>query len=93
MVADRPPRAKAVECYAMSTPPPNTPQQAGSTGAVGTLVPAYLVLIGIVLLAGFVYLAVNYGDELFVAFLAAAGGVTMIVTAVLWVVMGGSGSR
>jgi len=74
----------------MSTPPPNPPKP---SAAVAVFVPGYLVLFGLVLLAGAVWLAANYGDELFVAGLAAVGGVTMLLTAVLLVTAGGRGAR
>jgi hypothetical protein len=81
---------KAVHSLSMSTPPPNLPKP---SGAVAVFVPGYLVVFGLVLLAGSVYLAANYGDELFVAGLAAVGGLTMVLTAVLLMTIGGRGAR
>ena len=46
-------------------------------------VPIYLLVIGVGLLVGAGYLLVYQPDELFVALLAGAGGLTMLVTMVL----------
>lgn len=86
------PVSKAVHSLSMSTPPP-LPNPPKPSGAVAVFVPGYLVVFGLVLLVGSGYLAINYGDELFVAGLAAVGGLTMLLTAVLLVTTGGRGSR
>ena len=55
-------------------------QRTSATLRIG--VPIYLLVIGLGLLAGAVYVLVYQPDELFVAFLAGAGGLTMLVTMV-----------
>jgi hypothetical protein len=80
----------AVHCNPMSTRPP-AQQVPPPSAALRIFVPAYLLLIGLVLIGGFVYLLQNYGDELFVAILALLGGVTMWLTALLMVTVGRRG--
>ena len=48
--------------------------------AIRFFVPGYLVVIGVGLIIGAVYLALFQPDEWFVAVMAAVGGVTMLVT-------------
>lgn len=48
--------------------------------ALRFFVPGYLILIGVGLLVGAVWLAVYQPDEWFVTIMAAVGGVTMLVT-------------
>lgn len=48
--------------------------------ALRFFVPGYLVVIGVGLIIGAVYLAVYQPDEWFVAVMAAVGGATMLVT-------------
>jgi uncharacterized membrane protein YgdD (TMEM256/DUF423 family) len=54
-----------------------------SSPALRVFVPAYLLVIGLGLLAGAVALAVYSPDEWFVTAMAAVGGVTMLVTMVV----------
>jgi len=49
--------------------------------ALRFFVPGYLILIGAGLVVAAVLLALYLPDEVFVTFMAAAGGVTMLVTA------------
>jgi hypothetical protein len=58
----------------------STTQRTSATLRIG--VPLYLLVIGLGLLAGAVYVFIYEPDELFVVFLAGAGGVTMMLTMV-----------
>ena len=71
----------------MSTPPP-TSRRAPASAAVRYFVPAYLVVIGLVLFVMSGYLISTTPDEQFPAGLALLGGLTMLVTAVAVAVVG-----
>jgi hypothetical protein len=72
----------------MSTPPRPRP-----VAGLGTLVPGYLVIVGAALLVWTVFLATNNSDELFVAYLSAAGGITMLLAALAVATVGRRGGR
>ena len=74
----------------MSTPPP-TSQVPPASGAVRLFVPAYLLVVGLGLVLGSVYLFTSYGDEQFTAVLSLLGGLTMWVTALSLVTLGRRG--
>jgi hypothetical protein len=71
----------------MSTPP-STTRAPRASAAVRYFVPGYLLVFGLVLFAGAAYLFANYGDELFVAGLSFAGGLTMWLTALAMLTVG-----
>jgi hypothetical protein len=71
----------------MSTPPP-TSRRTPASAAVRYFVPAYLVVIGLVLLVMSGYLISTTPDEQFAAGLALVGGLAMMVTALAVVVVG-----
>jgi hypothetical protein len=51
------------------------------------------VIVGAALLVWTVLLAINNSDEIFVAFLSGAGGVTMLVACVVMLTVGRRGGR
>src|SRR2546423_993210 len=67
----RPSRPRALYSASMSTPL--------STYRVPTFVPAYLVVLGVGLLVGAVFLFVTSPDEIFTGVLATVGGLTMLL--------------